>query len=68
VFADALTRSWKQVTKFRSSNAATQQVTAQVVERPVEEEISQLSHVDDIESAGFVRDERGVRFSKEAED
>lgn len=68
VFADALSRSWKQITKFRSSNAVALPAAAQVVERPVEEEISQLSHVDDIESAGFVRDERGVRFSKEAED
>jgi cyanophycin synthetase len=68
VFADALTRSWKQITKFRSANSPAGAVapSAVPVQAPlVEDEVIRSG---DIESAGFVRDERGVRFSKEAED
>ncbi len=71
VFADALTRSWKQIIKFKSNSgpgtASTQGTpgTAALHMSGVEEEVI---HTGDLESAGFIRDERGVRFSKEAED
>ena len=66
VFADALTRSWKQITKFRSSGAQT--VTPSALPVPVVPVEDDVIHSGDLESAGFIRDERGVRFSKEVED
>ena len=82
IFADALARSWKQVTKFRS--AATNAVPSPVGEKvtPVtgkrgagnrevtQEEQDELNRVGDaaVEAAGFIRDERGLRFVKESED
>lgn len=70
IFADALARSWKQVTKFRPAGAmqetpATKAATHKQV-APVEavEESSDVT----MEAAGFVRDERGLRFVKESDD
>ncbi|MEN9865666.1 MAG: cyanophycin synthetase, partial [Pseudomonadota bacterium] len=65
VFADALTRSWKQIIKFRSASAPVAREATPATAGVVEEDVM---HGTDIESAGFVRDERGVRFTKEAED
>jgi cyanophycin synthetase len=69
VFADALTRSWKQITKFRAATVAAPAVRTPSV-TPVEVSTAQedVIHSGDIESAGFIRDERGVRYSKEAAD
>ena len=82
IFADSLARSWKQVTKFRS--AGTNAVPSPVGEKvtPVtgkrgagnrevtQEEQDELNRVGDaaVEAAGFIRDERGLRFVKESED
>ncbi len=82
IFADALARSWKQVTKFRS--ASTNAVPSPVGEKftPVtgkrgagnrevtQDEQDELNRVGDtaVEAAGFIRDERGLRFVKESED
>ena len=82
IFADALARSWKQVTKFRS--AGTNAVPSPVGETvtPVtgkrgagnrevtQDEQDELNRVGDaaVEAAGFIRDERGLRFVKESED
>ena len=82
IFADALARSWKQVTKFRS--AGTIAAPLQDGEKPTsgtvgrtagnrgvtQEEQDELNRVGDaaVEAAGFIRDERGLRFVKESED
>ena len=66
VFADALVRSWKQVTKFKPDGAVAAAApapakAAPVVEAPREEPA--LSTFD-----GVVRDERGVHLSREDAD
>jgi cyanophycin synthetase len=74
VFADALTRSWKQVTKFkperadgspapRAAPAAAQPATAAEpdIETATPDDTTTLAR-------GFVRDERGLRFVGEAAD
>jgi len=92
VFADALTRSWKQVTKFRVDGAAmvTPAVAAAVATAPApvlavntpaarpaaphateprEKAQATPGHDDPtLQAAGFVRDERGLRFVGEASD
>jgi cyanophycin synthetase len=72
IFADALTRSWKQVTKFKPDAEA---VGAAIVpstkpSTPPVDDGSQLANGApmDLETAGFVRDERGLRYVGEAED
>ncbi len=64
IFADALTRSWKQVIKFRPEGAApVRKPDAPVVEPTfvtAEETASELE--------GLVRDERGVRMGREEDD
>ncbi|MBP8081247.1 MAG: cyanophycin synthetase [Arenimonas sp.] len=64
IFADALTRSWKQVIKFRPEGAApVRKPDAPAVEATfvtAEETASELE--------GLVRDERGVRMGREEDD
>jgi cyanophycin synthetase len=67
VFADALTRSWKQVTKFKPDGAAVSAAPARTA-APAEDDSSALALGADLEAAGFVRDERGLRFVGEAAD
>jgi cyanophycin synthetase len=66
IFADALTRSWKQVTKFRSEGASP--VRAKTVEAPVLETPPQLEVEYSPILEGLVRDERGVRMAREEDD
>ena len=82
IFADALARSWKQVTKFRPAGATT--TASPDGGRPAPkanrqhggnsdaalEEQEDLNHSGDaaMEAAGFIRDERGLRFVKESDD
>jgi cyanophycin synthetase len=74
IFADALTRSWKQVTKFRPAGA--EQVAVGVVgakkdtTRDADNDSQRGAGLNEaaLESAGFVRDERGLRFVKESDD
>jgi cyanophycin synthetase len=74
IFADALTRSWKQVTKFRPAGA--EQVSVGAVgakkdaARDAESDSQRGAGLNEaaLESAGFVRDERGLRFVKESDD
>jgi cyanophycin synthetase len=87
IFGDALTRSWKQVIKFKpegaaASGAATTAVAAAAPLAPspaadavVSEDRGDSAprtpaHNDDhaLQAAGFVRDERGLRFVGEAGD
>ena len=71
IFADALTRSWKQVTKFKPdvslmpAPAAAREPTVHAAEGPV----TQAMHDEpSLLAAGFARDERGLRFVGEAAD
>ena len=80
IFADALARSWKQVTKFRpAGSTAAPLVNADMQTKKAgkpgsgaasSEDQDDLNRAGDaaLEAAGFVRDERGLRFVKESED
>jgi cyanophycin synthetase len=70
IFADALVRSWKQITKFKSTSTAAA-APAPRAPRPI------LEPADKIETAaaspefnmdGLIRDERGVRLAPESDD
>jgi cyanophycin synthetase len=65
VFADALTRSWKQIIKFRPEGAPT--AVAKHIEpaTPIEPAIEERVL---IEMDGLIRDERGIRFAREQDD
>jgi cyanophycin synthetase len=68
VFADALTRSWKQIIRFRPDGApaaaparvAESASATPVVEAPIEAAPLSLE--------GLIRDERGIRYAPEASD
>jgi len=68
VFADHLTRSWKQITKFRVAGPGAAPAPADAppptlpvpAERPAEGPALSLE--------GLIRDERGIRFAPEGED
>jgi cyanophycin synthetase len=67
IFADALTRSWKQVIKFRpDGTAASRPVPASRPEPILVPPKPRDEAPQDLE--GLVRDERGVRFARESED
>jgi cyanophycin synthetase len=73
IFADALTRSWKQVTKFRPAGAEQIAGAADAKKdaaRDAESDSQRGAGLNEaaLESAGFVRDERGLRFVKESDD
>jgi cyanophycin synthetase len=76
VFADALTRSWKQVTKFKSERAdgTPARVAAPPAMPPTTEPDIETAAGDEAApstaslASGFVRDERGLRFVGEAAD
>ena len=76
VFADALTRSWKQVTKFKADGVAVATPAAAApAARPTappdaepRNEAPPPSDDESLRAAGFVRDERGLRFVGEAAD
>jgi len=69
IFADALTRSWKQVTKFKPDMSLHAAPSART-DAPVPDEGAAPALREDaaIEAAGFVRDERGLRYVGEASD
>ena len=67
IFADALTRSWKQVINFRSllttgEMRVVRAVQPSITHTPVADELA----LPDLE--GLVRDERGVRLAREQDD
>jgi cyanophycin synthetase len=69
VFADALTRSWKQVIKFRPEGAQPERAAPRP--RPVAPvELAGEAAFDPAALAGdgIIRDERGIRFAPDAED
>ena len=81
VFADALTRSWKQITKFKpagahaltarhaGSAAATPREDATSAPRPEPMAlVARRAGPAALGLEGLIRDERGVRFAPEADD
>ena len=75
IFADALVRSWKQITKFRPAGSAAPQPAPPPAPLYPGEATSAAEGVTPGEGVapafsleGLIRDERGVRFAPEAED
>jgi cyanophycin synthetase len=72
IFADALTRSWKQVIKFKPEGALARSAPQQPspMAAPAEAADTPLEVATQAEplAAGFVRDERGLRFVGETAD
>jgi cyanophycin synthetase len=67
IFADALTRSWKQIIKFRPEGAATSEAPPRSFEPEMQPpSLSQEEQAHELE--GLIRDERGVRFARESDD
>jgi len=68
VFADALVRSWKQIIKFRPEGMS--ELRTESSAAPITPPVTEASF-DESSFAGLgdvVRDERGVRFSRESDD
>lgn len=64
IFADALTRSWKQIIKFRPEGSPPIiKAEAPMVDQPLAMQHESLSDYEDL-----VRDERGVRLGREGDD
>jgi len=73
IFADALVRSWKQITKFKpagSTASASQPPSAFVTDAGFVAEGHKAGEaaVSEFSLEGLIRDERGVRVAPEAED
>ena len=66
VFADALVRSWKQVTKFRPEGSAGATPAPAAARPPVPEAVHEEPALSDFE--GVIRDERGVHLPREEND
>ena len=69
VFADALTRSWKQITKFKPVGAAVQ-ISADAARStvPPNTPAAPQSAPLELNLEGLIQDERGVRLAPEGED
>jgi cyanophycin synthetase len=69
IFADALTRSWKQVIKFKAEGAAVKvaKPAAPVESKPMNA-MEDTGESAALLASGAIVDERGVRFQREAED
>jgi cyanophycin synthetase len=71
IFADALVRSWKQITKFKSisSVAATPAPRApRPIAEPAADKIEAAAMSPEFNMDGLIRDERGVRLAPESDD
>jgi cyanophycin synthetase len=72
IFADALTRSWKQITKFKPSESSTPQTAAPAKPAPaLPKRPSGMEHAaaaPELNLESLIRDERGVRLAPESED
>ena len=65
VFADALTRSWKQIIKFHPEGTPAPTVTKAPEPAAIEAAIEERAVA---EMDGLIRDERGIRFARDTED
>jgi cyanophycin synthetase len=72
IFADALTRSWKQITKFKPSAAPAPTTAPSTQPAAAAARLSsaneQAAAAPEINLEGLIRDERGVRLAPESED
>jgi cyanophycin synthetase len=73
IFADALVRSWKQITKFKPEGAVTAKPAARSPRPPTpeaksEDKFEALAAAADFNMEGLIRDERGVRLAPESDD
>jgi cyanophycin synthetase len=76
IFADALVRSWKQITKFRPAGATSGNAAPVTMSAPSGDGASQLAAAPKgsepplpvFSLEGLIRDERGIRYAPEAED
>jgi len=68
IFADALTRSWKQITKFRPEGAP--EPSAQAPAPPPVSVVGEalVDPTPAMSLEGLLRDERGIRVAPEVED
>jgi cyanophycin synthetase len=66
VFADALTRTWKQITKFTPEGGVPR--TARKIELPLPEPAISADEAAVAAMGGVVRDERGLVFEREESD
>jgi cyanophycin synthetase len=73
IFADALVRSWKQITKFKPEGAVTAKPAARSPRSPApearsEDKFEAPTAAADFNMEGLIRDERGVRLAPESDD
>ena len=68
VFADALTRSWKQVIKFRPEGAPAEKARPKPMAPPELRGEAAFDQAALTNMEGMIRDERGIRFAPESED
>jgi cyanophycin synthetase len=72
IFADALVRSWKQITKFKPVGTADPSPAPQPARKPATEpqhdHTPEAGATPDFSLDGLIRDERGVRLAPESED
>ena len=73
IFADALVRSWKQITKFKPAGSAVKAVSAPLRHPPrtdanIEPKIEAAAADPEFNLDGLIRDERGVRLAPESDD
>ena len=68
VFADTLVRSWKQIIKFRPEGTPASRVEKAPLVAPVTTIDPAFDEASFAELGDLVRDERGVRFSRESDD
>ncbi len=67
IFADALTRSWKQIIKFRPEGLSAPEARPRSFEPELRAQgLSPEEQAHELE--GLIRDERGVRFARESDD
>jgi cyanophycin synthetase len=74
IFADALVRSWKQITKFKPSGSVAVRTPAAPAARQsqpeskIEAGIEAAAADSEFDLEGLIRDERGVRLAPESDD
>jgi cyanophycin synthetase len=73
IFADALVRSWKQITKFKPAGAPTAKPVTRSPRAPApeakpEDKFEAAGATPEFSMEGLIRDERGVRLAPESDD
>ena len=66
VFADALTRSWKQIIKFRPEGAPALSTAVAPMTTPLAN--AEIEEAASLSLDGMIREERGIVFARENDD